>query len=282
MRRIGCKLPAWGCARAEDGILLDLRRCALDEVRRRVVAATRRAVLAKVRVLENTAGDLQGGVWLEPLRHSILGRDTLRGGCTRSVAVGGQWPQERIMAACYSPEGRSQACEEEAGTVTHRHLERPALGEKKTHWLSAEVRTALRQGLSGTIFAARRRFPSIRLLETPNVGPEQRRAVGDEGGCGLTGDMFTDRSGAVYPWATVLSRAGWAAVQVVDGRQGAGVQGALAGTQQTVPRAELYATLAALSLAYKPARIFSDHLSHVQSFRKGEGWCTSPLRPHVD
>ena len=121
-----------------------------------------------------------------------------------------------------------------------------------------------------------------RLPPVPEVGPEVRRALREGGGAGLTGDIFTDGSGAISLYGDRLSRTGWAVVEVQGGREVDGVYGTLPGGRQTVPRAELYAIRVALALVVKPARIFTDHQNHVRGFRKGPKWCTDPLRAHVD
>ena len=61
-----------------------------------------------------------------------------------------------------------------------------------------------------------------------------------------------------------------------------GLCGTVPGSDQTVPRAELYAPRATLPMIMKPARIFLDHENHVKAIKKGKAWCTSPMRPHVD
>ena len=129
----------------EAGEMLDLQRVPPFEVRRRVAEATRKAVLAGVSIEEDGEGELRGGIWLGPLRQVVLGKDRQRGGCTRSVAFGGQWTHTRLHAAGYTQDARRQAGREEEGTLVHRHLTCPAWEWHRRAWLSPELRQAIRR-----------------------------------------------------------------------------------------------------------------------------------------
>ena len=112
MDRVGWRLASWRHVHTSTGTSIDLQRTAPSEVKRRVIEATRQALLGQVNVPEDIGGELKSGIWLEPIRKVVLGKEAALGGCTRSVAVGGQWPQARLHAVGYSPIKLCQACGE--------------------------------------------------------------------------------------------------------------------------------------------------------------------------
>ena len=62
------------------------------------------------------------GLWLDPTRSVIMGKDKLLGGMARSVAIGTQWTQSRLEQAGYAEDGdnKCRLCHEEVGTLLHR------------------------------------------------------------------------------------------------------------------------------------------------------------------
>ena len=81
MRRIGWALVSWRHARTEVGACIDMTRVPPDELRAKVIAATRKAILGRVEVAEDTENELRKGIWLEPLRKVVLGKNAPLGGC---------------------------------------------------------------------------------------------------------------------------------------------------------------------------------------------------------
>eukprot|EP00973_Karenia_brevis_P045411 6290497-Karenia_brevis.AAC.1 len=226
--------------------------------------------------------DLRQGVWLQPCRQVVLASDRVRGGCARSIMVGGQWPQQRLFDKGYVDSELCQACQEGPGTLKHRHLHCPVFHPQRRQHLDPEVFDAAVQQLGGDIFWERALYPISHLPYIPPVGVEERRWMGDEPLAAFTNDVFLDGSGHNYFWLPSLNRAGWSAAQVDQGKLVGAMFGTLPGEEQTVPRAELYALRAVLPWVITPVVIWMDHKNHVDAIKKGRAWCTSPHRPHAD
>ena len=62
------------------------------------------------------------GLWLEPTRAVVLGKDKRIGAMARSVAIGTQWSQSRIEQAGHAEIGdnKCRLCNEAPGTLNHR------------------------------------------------------------------------------------------------------------------------------------------------------------------
>ena len=71
----------------------------------------------KESMLNDAAGD-HSGIWLEPLRAVVLGKERELGGMTRSAACGTQWTQDRVAKAGYADKSDSKCrrCSAAEGT----------------------------------------------------------------------------------------------------------------------------------------------------------------------
>ena len=98
----------------------------------------------------------------------------------------------------------------------------------------------------------------------------------------ITGTIFTDGSGIKNKHWKKLDRAGWGyAVMNGDVFVG-GKYGPVQGQLQTVPRSELIAILKVLEDCTLPVAIHTDHKNHVQSYKRGKGYCLRWNAPHLD
>ena len=73
--------------------------------------------------INDKVGDLSAlGLWLEPTRSVVLGKDKQLGAMARSVAIGTQWSQSRVEQAGYADAGdnKCRLCNAEVGTLLHR------------------------------------------------------------------------------------------------------------------------------------------------------------------
>ena len=65
----------------------------------------------------------ESGIWLEPTRSVVLGKDRAIGAMARSVAVRTQWTQDRTAKAGYADENDTECrlCGVAEGTKAHRN-----------------------------------------------------------------------------------------------------------------------------------------------------------------
>ena len=121
--RIGWKIDisnAWRVWTDRDGVEHDLAHTThhgLKQILRRDIAI----LLWTQSTLNEKANDNQG-LWLEPTRAVVFGKDKLLGAMARSAAIGTQWTQDRVVQAGYANEGDSlcRLCNTEEGTLLHR------------------------------------------------------------------------------------------------------------------------------------------------------------------
>ena len=255
LRRIGWRSVAPTTWQTKSGELIDLTSIAPMYLKERIDRATNDSLWEQLASKHPDLPSLAKGAWIYPLREVILGKDIINGGCTRSVAIGGQWPQQRLEQQGYVSDSRCQACLQTVGALSHRHLSCPAIEADRLQWLEPSIAIAIRQGLGGPSFRDRGLFPVTSLPTVPPVQKEIRRWMMNEPMDCLTQDVFLDGSAHQYPWFPDLCRAGWCAVQCRDGNLVGGFYGTLPGPQQTVPRAELYALRASLPFVLPPATL---------------------------
>jgi len=282
LRRIGWASPAPGVWKEKGGVLLDLGEVTPAALKLKVAKATEAALWAELADHHPELEELREGAWIHPARQAVLRGDPVRGGCSRSVLVGGQWPQLRLFEGGLVGSELCQACKGSAGHRKHRHIECDAWCAERGQYLSDDVNLAKAEGLGGEVVWERALFPVSRLPHVPPVEPEKRRWYKGRAAACFSGQIYLDGSAHVYPWWEALNRAGWSAAQVEDGRLVAALYGTLPGEEQTVPRAELYSLRAVLPMVLPPATVWMDHANHVDAIQKGRAWCTNPLRPNAD
>ena len=98
----------------------------------------------------------------------------------------------------------------------------------------------------------------------------------------FSGDIFTD--GALRGGSPVRARrSGWAALLVSPcGLVIGGLYGPCPDLFPTSLRAELWAFLQMLALAWPPFTLWTDSAGLVDGWHKGKVWCTSSSRPAAD
>ena len=74
---------------------------------------------------QSTVGEEAGtntGLWLEPTRAVVCGKDMVVGAMARSAAIGTQWTQSRVAAAGYADkdDNKCKLCNAAEGTIEHR------------------------------------------------------------------------------------------------------------------------------------------------------------------
>ena len=253
------------------------------KVRRMVRKATTASLWRDLAARNPTFAELAEGAWLEPLRAIMLSRAApRRGGCARSVAVDGQWPQARLAEHGYVEDDRCQRCFLASGTLRHRHWKCPALEVSRSQNVDENALEMAAGSWPGKCFWDHGLYPMSEFPYVPPVREEQRRRLRGETLDFFTGNIFLDGSGHNSPHCESLNRAGWSAVCMDGIRVSGAMYGTVPGEDQDVPRAELYALRAVLPTVVKPAHIWMDHENHIKAIAKGRAWCTSAKRPNAD
>ena len=86
------------------------------------------------------------------------------------------------------------------------------------------------------------------LPEMPPLGGPSVHVFRDDGGGTLSGDVYTDVAMKARWWWQLSQRAGWGVASISGSRLLVGLYGPMPGSDQSVPRAELYAVIQALRI----------------------------------
>ena len=172
----------------------DLRKVPPAQLRREIDKDVTSYLLENAANADDQFADqIRAGLWLEPTRKVVLGAKADIGGALRSVAINGQWPQERLYLAAIADHPWCQGCLQARGTVWHRTWECPALRDKRTDSVGKQIaKQALAEGPQSLLFA-RGLVPATMApcVEAPSADMKCCWLGGGQHS-GLTGRWYTD------------------------------------------------------------------------------------------
>ena len=295
LKRIGWKpirIHKWLTHRGE----IDICKMCPTSVARLVDEATEKWLWVQVSKSKKDLEHLEKGGVFQPI-HRLVTQKPCEAwsaelqGQLRSMVADGQWPQDRLYKAGLVDSPICLACGEVNGTMHHRCWACPTNdGFRFQYDIPRFLQVAKTQDSGPWCSFFTRALLASTVCDAPlaldEAAAEQSLQWEPRNADPFQGDLCGDGSGR-WGEVTGLRRCGWSVCELrVAGDFGVVVKtlhGPLPGPVQEVPRAELFALLAALRHSgAHPVRYWTDCRFVVDGFRAGRAGTTQGVHVHAD